>query len=208
MPPPTSRASPQPTDEPARPNTPPSYLSALRQLESPVSPQVINLAATLTTQAENEVDADNVSFLRRPVDPQEEWRQQNAQAEDELFEEVRAARERLRARTAEMQHDERDRQTHLQRVLSRLSRMEDSLSYSDRVPARNQLYDWSPPADLVVDHEELQEILRSLPRHYRYLKRHHLEYPYTYLDNPIPLSKQRLPHDINPVRCSTALDEP
>ncbi|KAL1639290.1 hypothetical protein SLS58_008132 [Diplodia intermedia] len=162
MPPPTSRASPQPTDEPARPNTPPSYLSALRQLESPVSPQVINLAATLTTQAENEVDADNVSFLRRPVDPQEEWRQQNAQAEDELFEEVRAARERLRARTAEMQHDERDRQTHLQRVLSRLSRMEDSLSYSDRVPSRNQLYDWSPPADPAADHEELQEILRSL----------------------------------------------
>ncbi|KAK0647628.1 Uncharacterized protein DIS24_g7526 [Lasiodiplodia hormozganensis] len=166
MPPPTSRASPQPTDE-AQPNTPPSYLSALRQLESPVSPQVINLAATLTTQAENEVDEDNVSFLRRPVDPQEEWRQQNAQAEDELFEGVRAARERLRARTAEMQHDEHDErdrqsQSQLQRVLSRLSRMDDSLSYSDRVPSRNALYDWSPPDDAAGDHEELQEILRSL----------------------------------------------
>ncbi|GME25251.1 vacuolar import degradation protein vid24 [Neofusicoccum parvum] len=139
MPPPTSRASPQPPDSSARPNTPPSYLSALRQLESPVSPQVINLAATLTTQAENEVDEDNVSFLRRPIDPQEEWRQQNAQAEDELFEEVRAARDRLRARTAEMQSEDRDRQMRLTRVLNRLSRMEDALPYSDRVPLRNSI---------------------------------------------------------------------
>lgn len=162
MPPPTSRASPQPTDSSARPTTPPSYLSALRQLESPVSPQVINLAATLTTQAENEVDEDNVSFLRRPIDPQEEWRQQNAQAEDELFEEVRAARDRLRARTAEMQHEDRDRQMRLSSMLNRLSRMEDALPYSDRVPSRNSLYDWSPPNETADDQEDLQEMLRSL----------------------------------------------
>ncbi|KAK8199091.1 vacuolar import and degradation protein-domain-containing protein [Phyllosticta capitalensis] len=187
MPPPTSRASPQPTvrlpptappapppntaplqddDSTARPNTPPSYLSALRQLESPVSPQVINLAATLTTQAENEADADNVSFLRRPMDPQDEWRQQNAAAEDELFEEVRAARDRLRARTVELhQHeqDTRDRQMRLSRVmerLERLNRLHFSMPYSDRVPHQNNLYDWSPPTEADTQ-DELRDMISN-----------------------------------------------
>ncbi|KAK8221675.1 vacuolar import and degradation protein-domain-containing protein [Phyllosticta paracitricarpa] len=186
MPPPTSRASPQPTvrlpptappapppntapqqdDSTARPNTPPSYLSALRQLESPVSPQVINLAATLTTQAENDADADNVSFLRRPMDPQDEWRQQNAAAEDELFEEVRAARDRLRARTVELhQHeqDTRDRQMRLSRVmerLERLNRLHFSMPYSDRVPHQNNLYDWSPPAE-TDNQDDLRDMISN-----------------------------------------------
>ncbi|KAF2139626.1 uncharacterized protein K452DRAFT_328062 [Aplosporella prunicola CBS 121167] len=160
MPPPSSRASPQPTPPQPRPSTPPSYLSALRQLESPVSPQVINLAATLTTQAEDAVDEDNVSFLRRPVDPQEEWRQQNAAAEDELYEEVRSARERLRQRTAELQNEDRERQLRLSRVLNRLSRMEDA-AYGDRIPTRNTLYDWSPPDERDGEDEETR-LLREL----------------------------------------------
>ncbi|KAK7531696.1 vacuolar import and degradation protein-domain-containing protein [Phyllosticta citribraziliensis] len=198
MPPPTSRASPQPTvrlpptappaplpnaaplqdDSTARPNTPPSYLSALRQLESPVSPQVINLAATLTTQAENEADADNVSFLRRPMDPQDEWRQQNAAAEDELFEEVRAARDRLRARTVELhQHeqDTRDRQMRLSRVmerLERLNRLHFAMPYSDRVPHQNNLYDWSPPAE-TENQDDLRDMISNEgARNVRELRRH------------------------------------
>ncbi|EKG17021.1 Vacuolar import/degradation protein Vid24 [Macrophomina phaseolina MS6] len=40
--------------------------------------------------------------------------------------------------------------------------MEDALPYSDRVPSRNSLYDWSPPNETADDQEDLQEMLRSL----------------------------------------------
>ena len=58
-----------------RPQTPPSYLSALHELESPV----LDLASTLTTTAaEDEADAENVRFLRRLMD--EDWPSQDARA--------------------------------------------------------------------------------------------------------------------------------
>ncbi|KAF2092241.1 hypothetical protein K490DRAFT_31401, partial [Saccharata proteae CBS 121410] len=148
---------------PTRPSTPPSYLSALRQLESPVSPQVINLAATLTTQAENEADEDNISFLRRPVDPQEEWRQQNADAEHGLvlLDEARNVQERLRARAAEL-HTLTDRQLRLSRLLARLSRADDP-AHTDHQPSTNSRYDWALLNE-TDDVDELQEILQELRR--------------------------------------------
>lgn len=148
MPPANSRAtSPPPTESAPSSGTPPSYLSALRELESPVSSSVLNLAATLTTQAEDEADAENLRFLRSPVDPQDEWRAENA-------------RERLR-RTSEERGDDRERRERLRRVMNRLSRIHDPPAYGDRIPTQQNLYDWSP-ANEADDEEELEQILQEL----------------------------------------------
>lgn len=147
MPPANSRATSPPTDSAPRSGTPPSYLSALRELESPVSSSVLNLAATLTTQAEDEADAENLRFLRSPVDPQDEWRAENA-------------RERLQ-RTSEERGDDRERRERLRRVMNRLSRIHDPPAYGDRVPTQQNLYDWSP-ANEADDEEELEQILQEL----------------------------------------------
>ncbi|OCK82231.1 hypothetical protein K432DRAFT_293683 [Lepidopterella palustris CBS 459.81] len=147
MPPANSRAI-SPSGDPAlRPGTPPSYLSALRELESPVSSSVLNLAATLTTQAEDEADAENLRFLRSPIDPQDEWRAENA-------------RERLR-RASEERGEDRERRERLRRVMNRLSRIHDPPAYGDRIPSQNNLYDWSP-ANEADDEEELEQILQEL----------------------------------------------
>lgn len=141
----------------------PSYLSALRAIEE-TPPAVINLAATLQTPAEDETDNQNISFLRSTIDPQDEWRAQNAAAAshraEELFEEVRNARERLRARTAELRAEDPEREERLQRIISRLSRIHNP-AYSDRIPSHNSLYDWSP-ANEADDEHELREILQEL----------------------------------------------
>ena len=70
--------------QPETPQTPPSYLSALREIESPPLGG-LNLAATLSTHISDEHEADlieeaNISFLRTPLDPQGEWQAQNAAA--------------------------------------------------------------------------------------------------------------------------------
>jgi len=116
-------------------------------LESPVSSSVLNLAATLTTQAEDEADAENLRFLRSLVDPQDEWRAENA-------------RERLR-RTSEERGDDRERRERLRRVMNRLSRIHDPPAYGDRIPTQQNLYDWSP-ANEADDEEELEQILQEL----------------------------------------------
>ena len=116
-------------------------------MESPVSSSVLNLAATLTTQAEDEADAENLRFLRSPVDPQDEWRAENA-------------RERLR-RTSEERGDDRERRERLRRVMNRLSRIHDPPAYGDRIPTQQNLYDWSP-ANEADDEEELEQILQEL----------------------------------------------
>ncbi|KAF2183224.1 hypothetical protein K469DRAFT_711204, partial [Zopfia rhizophila CBS 207.26] len=148
MPPANSRATSPPADSAQRAGTPPSYLSALRELESPVNQDVLNLAATLTTQAEDEAEAENLRYLRSSVDPQDEWRAENA-------------RERLRR--LEGQREDSERRERLRRVMNRLSRIHGSPAYGDRIPSQNNLYDWSP-ANEADDEEELDQILQELRR--------------------------------------------
>ncbi|KAF2875548.1 vacuolar import and degradation protein-domain-containing protein [Massariosphaeria phaeospora] len=140
--------APWPQVPAARTGTPPSYLSALRQLESPVNQDVLNLAATLTTQAEDDADEASLRYLRR-VQNHEEWR-------------VERSRDRLRM--LERQRDQLDQRDRLRRVMNRLSRNDDApAAYSDRVPSQNNLYDWSPAND-EADEDELDEILTELRR--------------------------------------------
>ena len=78
----------------------PAYLSALDALERPV----LDLASTLGTHPDDVADAENVAFLRRRYDPQEEWSADNAQRSQRqesrgvaLREDERLRRERLQA---------------------------------------------------------------------------------------------------------------
>jgi hypothetical protein len=132
-----------------RAGTPPSYLSALRQLESPVNEDVLNLAATLTTQAEDDASEAGLRYLRA-----------------ENYEDWRAERSRDRLRLLERgQRDDIDHRDRLRRVMNRLSRIHDppATGYSDRVPSQNNLYDWSP-ANEADDEDELDQILAELRR--------------------------------------------
>ncbi|KAI9663976.1 MAG: hypothetical protein M1821_007467 [Bathelium mastoideum] len=78
----SSSSSPTLRHVAVRPQTPPSYLSALHELESPV----LDLASTLTmTAAEDEADAENVQFLRRLMDP--DWSPQDLEADEDMEDE-------------------------------------------------------------------------------------------------------------------------
>lgn len=98
--------------------TPPSYLAALSEIESPPLGG-LDLAATLSTQPEEEIDAvneANVSFLRTPIDPQDEWRAQNAAAaQGETLEEALSARRLMQERAADSRAEDRTRRERLQR---------------------------------------------------------------------------------------------
>ncbi|KAG9191210.1 hypothetical protein G6011_09298 [Alternaria panax] len=125
----------------------PAFISALRELESPVHDDVLNLAATLGTPTE---DGD-VIIVELPA---------GLDADDDDLERahvhyLRAARERDQARLnrsqerlrlLERQRDELEQRERLRRVMSRLSRLGDN-NYGDRVPSQNSLYDWSPASD-------------------------------------------------------------
>ncbi|KAF2107399.1 vacuolar import and degradation protein-domain-containing protein [Lophiotrema nucula] len=147
MPPANSRASP--SDPGRRAATPPSYLAAaLSELDSPVNQDVLNLAATLTTQAEDEANETHIRPLRPSHQEHEEWR---------------AERARERLRHLERQRDDLDHRDRLRRVMSRLSRIHDTPAYGDRIPSQNSLYDWSP-ANEADDEDELDQILAELRR--------------------------------------------
>lgn len=148
MPPANSRAASPPADPAHRTGTPPSYMSALRELESPVNSDVLNLAATLTTQAEDGTEEPGFLHLRTGLDPHDEWRIEHA---------------RERQRRAEERGEDRERRERLRRVINRLSHMSDPPAYSDRIPSQNNLYDWSP-ANEADDEEELDQILAELRR--------------------------------------------
>src|SRR5215472_13143061 len=85
-----------------------SYLSALRQIDSIPVP---DLASTLNNPAEDEANEANISFLRTPIDPQDEWRAQNAEQHGST---------RLSDQRTTM--TESQRRERLQRVLARLNR--------------------------------------------------------------------------------------
>jgi hypothetical protein len=142
-------------DPRARASTPPpsSYMSALRELESPVNQDVLNLAATLTTQAEAEPDPAGLRNPRRD-------REDHGDGRD-----GRDERPRDRLRLLERgQRDDADHRERLRRVMNRLSRIHDPhAAYGDRVPSQNNLYDWSP-ANEADDEDELDQILAELRR--------------------------------------------
>ncbi|KAL1797868.1 hypothetical protein ACET3X_004474 [Alternaria dauci] len=126
----------------------PTFISALRELESPVNDDVLNLAATLgttTDQAETAIivevpaglDADDDDIERAHVHFLRAARQRD---------QARLNRSQERVRLLERQRDELEQRDRLRRVMSRLSRLSDT-SYGDRVPSQNSLYDWSPAND-------------------------------------------------------------
>lgn len=133
-----------------RAGTPPSYFSALRELESPVNQEVLNLAATLTTQTGD--DQSEVGLRYPRLQDHDEWRTERRRDRPRLLE---------RGLRGGGDVDHRDR---LRRVMNRLSRIHDPpAAYSDRIPSQNSLYDWSP-ANEADDEEELDQILAELRR--------------------------------------------
>lgn len=136
------------------PETPPSFISALRGLESPVNDDVLNLAATLGRQTDEQGTAEDPEATYRSL---ESFAALGAEDETERahLHYLRAAQEhdlarldrsRERLRLLERQRDELEQRDRLRRVMSRLSRLSDNTSsaYGDRVPSQNSLYDWSP----------------------------------------------------------------
>lgn len=162
-----------------RPLTPLSYLS------SPVA----DLAATLHTQAADDADDANVSFLRESlnsldqvsrthVDPQRDPRQsqtsQSAAAPNTEHAPASVQPSRSSIETAE----DLSRRERLQRVLARLNRLHDpaasstsasasASAYTNRTPSphRQSLYDWAPSYDEHnQDDNELDAVLHDLRR--------------------------------------------
>jgi hypothetical protein len=112
----------------------------------------LNLAATLTTQAED--DASESSRLLRET---QHWQGERAE---------RAERARERLRNLEQRRDDIDQRDRLRRVMNRLSRIHDTPAYGDRVPSQNSpatLYDWAPASE-ADDEDELDSILAELRR--------------------------------------------
>ncbi|KAF2403627.1 hypothetical protein EJ06DRAFT_519375 [Trichodelitschia bisporula] len=137
------------------------YLHALQQIDGIPVP---DLAATLTNPAEDAANDAHLTF-RTPVDPQGEWRAQNAES---------FAQYRLRMHTStstnnpnrmaqdrSAANDDRARRERLHRVLARLHRLHGT-TYGDRIPTHNSLYDWSPASEGEDEEMELQAILREL----------------------------------------------
>ncbi|OAG06364.1 uncharacterized protein CC84DRAFT_1092665, partial [Paraphaeosphaeria sporulosa] len=144
---------------------PPSYISqALTEaLESPVTQDVYNLAATLghTTQHDDDAHLD-VERLDATLD--------RHQAR------VDRARDRALEQRERNELERRDQSDRLRRVMNRLERLQGpyrttatasdharTAAYGDRVPSRNSLYDWSPATE-GDDDTELEGILAELRR--------------------------------------------
>lgn len=155
-------------------------MSALRGIESPV----LDLASTLWSQAEEEADADNVSFLRSQVDPQGDWRAQNAVDEMQglrsgnvggrpvgwraLVEPSQQAHEQgIQRPDQSTRQAGQGRRESLQRMLERLSGGQPG--YSDRVPHQQSLYDWAPGNSVHEDIEQLERFLEMLRRQHPHL---------------------------------------
>ncbi|KAH7070423.1 vacuolar import and degradation protein-domain-containing protein [Paraphoma chrysanthemicola] len=133
------------------PDPPVSFLSAaLRELESPVDADVLNLAATLGQQH----DERSASPFPDAAAVRAEFRRRH-----ELSEQQRLDESRQHLRLLERQQEEAGQRDRLRRAMSR----ESSAAYGDRVPSRNSLYDWSPTNE-ADDEDELDQILAELRR--------------------------------------------
>ncbi|RMZ69938.1 vacuolar import degradation vid24 [Pyrenophora seminiperda CCB06] len=149
------------TDDPE-----PTFISALRELESPVNDDVLNLAATLGTQTDHpdrDGRDDDTDGTYNTIDSFAHLRGDNDDADDDEVErahlhylratqehdQARLDRSRERLRLLERQRDELEQRDRLRRVMSRLSRLSDN-NYGDRVPSQNSLYDWSPASNVAA----------------------------------------------------------
>lgn len=114
-------------------------MSALSEaLESPDTQDVYNLAATLTTQANQHAQERSLRHLRATQDRDLEHRDRS---------------ERLRRvmnRLGRLHDDPRAAAA--------------AAAYGDRIPNANSLYDWSPAAHEADDEDELDQILAELRR--------------------------------------------
>ena len=120
----------------------------MRELESPVNHDVLNLAATLGTQTDQGEDAIIIEVpagLNADDDDIERAHVHYLRAARER-DQARLNRSQERLRLLERQRDELEQRDRLRRVMSRLSRLSDN-NYGDRVPSQNSLYDWSPAND-------------------------------------------------------------
>ncbi|KAJ4362013.1 hypothetical protein N0V83_010954 [Neocucurbitaria cava] len=149
-----------PANSPDSEQPPPSFIAALRELDSQVDDDMLNLAATLGTRPDDDdaaaADADHHGDEARASLEHLRAVQENDQ--------LRLDRSRERLRLLERQRDELEQRDRLRRVMSRLSRLSDNTAaYGDRVPSQNNLYDWSP-ANEADDEDELDQILAELRR--------------------------------------------
>ncbi|USP78299.1 hypothetical protein yc1106_05573 [Curvularia clavata] len=129
------------------PDSEPTFISALRELASPVNDDVLNLAATLSTQPEEGEEEEGIAddVNNDDYDDLERAHLHYLRVAHE-HDQVRLERSRERLRLLERQRDELEQRDRLRRVMSRLSRLSDN-NYGDRVPSQNSLYDWSPAND-------------------------------------------------------------
>ncbi|KAA8624821.1 hypothetical protein PtrV1_00501 [Pyrenophora tritici-repentis] len=156
------------------PDPEPTFISALRELESPVNDDVLNLAATLGTQTDhqdrdgNADDAnhtyttiDSLATLRNDTDDEIERAHLHYLRATQEHDQARLDRSRERLRLLERQRDELEQRDRLRRVMSRLSRLSDN-NYGDRVPSQNSLEgvtSEAPPRH--VAHRSLREMLAA-----------------------------------------------
>ncbi|EMD90467.1 hypothetical protein COCC4DRAFT_186934 [Bipolaris maydis ATCC 48331] len=164
------------------PDPEPTFISALRDLESPVNDDVLNLAATLGTQPDDDAHGDGDDTGDNHRDNANPIHDADALERAHLHylrvahehDQVRLERSRERLRLLERQRDELEQRDRLRRVMSRLSRLSDN-NYGDRVPSQNSLYDWSPANEATATESSLRStaILQSagVRRHPRFSAR-------------------------------------
>lgn len=117
--------------------TPSSESPFVEQLEQLARP-VPNYAATLTTQAENDADDDNVSFLRsRIVDLDSLPRRRPQFLSSEDFDRINTdAQRRIRRAIAGLRRYNPEQRRELGNI--------NDATYGNRVPHQQSLYDWAP----------------------------------------------------------------
>ncbi|KAI9833061.1 MAG: hypothetical protein M1819_003894 [Sarea resinae] len=150
---------PIPTPDPS------SYLSPLSPLDTPV----LDLASTLTTQAEDDADEDNVRFLRAPSDDEQE----EHQSVGGVFGGQRSTRQRPHSIIAELERVGEENQRRIRRAAAERRRYTPERmravgelafsAYGDRIPNQQQVYDWAP-ASSEDDEDDPASRLRALAR--------------------------------------------
>ncbi|KAI9703652.1 MAG: hypothetical protein M1836_007422 [Candelina mexicana] len=125
------------------------YLESLQELDSPVP----DLASTLTTQAEDEADEDNVSFLRTrsryysdaAAGHMARRRQPHLTPEEYDRLQLEHQRRLLRTISGSLPHQSPGREQDLAEMIDP--------AYGDRIPQQQSLYDWAPGSSDEEDDE-------------------------------------------------------
>ncbi|KAI9672844.1 MAG: hypothetical protein M1831_000280 [Alyxoria varia] len=141
--------------------SPSSFLPVLRDLGSPV----LDLASTLTIQAEDDVDADNVNFLRSQMDPSD--RPQEPSGRDASFDRRGTEIQNQNRSLSDEARERRLRDRHLRQHYDSHEAWAESMRnrahspYGDQPPNQQSLYDWAPASD-EADEQELEQVMREL----------------------------------------------